>query len=158
MAGPGSGSLTDLAGSAPAGLVERVVEINGLLLGAGTDYLITAWEGFGTPEVRTTDEAREQEDGDWLGADTLGSRTLTLTITVRGATPAAATESYAALLRAWSLGEGANYANLWFQLPGEGPRRAIGRPRRVAADKSKLISGRIDCVAEFYSPYSPFYG
>jgi hypothetical protein len=83
---------------------------------------------------------------------------MTLTITVRGASAAEVSANYTALLRAWQLGDGANYTNLWFKLPGEGARRAIGRPRRITADRSKQLSGRIDCVAEFYSPFSPLYG
>lgn len=157
MADQGSGTLIDLPGTAPVGLADRQVEIHGLLLGTGTDYIITGWEGFGTPEVRTTDEARSQEDGDWLGTDTLGSRLMTLTMTIRGTGAAGVTENYNALLRAWSLSPGANYTNLWFSLPGHPVLRAIGRPRRVSANKNQLISGRIDCVAEFYSPFSPLY-
>lgn len=158
MAGSGSGSLIDLPGTPPVGLVEKGAEISGLLLGPGTPYIIRSWDGFGTPEVRVTDEAREGEDGDFLGVDTLASRTMVLEITVRGDTPAQVEQYFKDFLNAWQLSSGSNYTNLWFLLPGGEPLRAIGRPRRASANRSMMLSGRIDIVAEFYSPFSALFG
>lgn len=158
MASSGVGSLTDLPGMAPAGLGDWQVQIGDVLMGPGTSYLITGREGFGSPDVRSTDVAKTLDDGDWMGRDSYASRVLTLTIVVRGTSPADATAQYEALQQAWYSDPAAPFHNLWWRFPGVPAQRAIGKPRRIQANKSRLLQGRIDVVAEFYSPYAPLFG
>lgn len=157
MAGTGSASLTDLAGTAPAGLADWQYAIGSLVMGKGTNYLVTNTEGFGSPEVRTADSERVQEDGDWIGEDTYAGRVLTLTVTVRGTGAAGVTTNYNALLNAWRFDRTTPWYQIWWRWPSQPAMRVIGRPRRITANRDRMLNGRIDVVAEFYSPYSPIY-
>lgn len=157
MAGPSSSPLTLLPGSAPATLGDWQYQIDNVVLGRGTNYLITGRDGSGTPEVRNRDVARPAEDGDWMGIDTYASRTITVNMTIRGTSVADVMSSRDALVSAWRNDPSVPYTQLWWKLPGMPAKRAIGRPRRIQVAE-KLVNNRLDAVAEFYTPFSALFG
>lgn len=153
-----SGSPLVLAtGVAPA-LKDWQFSMSGLVGGAGTPYLMHDWEGFGSTDVRTTDLERSLEDGDWLGKDTYASRSVTLSMSIVGSSAAEAYANYDLLTAAWRTPNYSIVTELWWKFPGQAPRRLVGRPRKLAANVSRALSGIITVQAEFYSPYPHIYG
>lgn len=139
-------------------LLDYQLSIGSLVLGPGTPYLVHSVDGFGTPEVRTSDVARPQRDGDFVGLDTYGSRVLTIDVSVTGSDSADALANYDALVAAWRLSGGATTAPLTHKLPGRVESILLGRPRRLSADSfDRLKTRRIGVKLEYYSPDAAVY-
>lgn len=124
---------------------------NAVVLGPGTDYIVTEFPGFGIPTVRNGDLPRPADRGSYFGRDFIGQRLPTLKVTVGGDTPADAFDNLEALMAAWQLDtpDGSAYMPLKFQVPGRAPRRFHGRPRDVSEDQSAVQGSQIALVMLF---------
>lgn len=120
------------------------VEIRGLLLGPGTDYLVQGLPGIDNQKVKPADLDR-LGDGSTLGVDRLASRTVVLTVTVVEDVPATLQDKLDAFLAAWTIGDD---VELHWQLAGE-HRYLVGRTRNVAVDARLRHAGRVEIDAEF---------
>lgn len=138
-------------------LADYQVEIGGVVLGPGTPYLIHDYKGLGIGEVRSGDVARPQRDGDHYGLDTRAGRVVTLKMTIIGDTPADAMQNFDTLAGQWWLRDGENERMLRFKVPGRAEQVVKGRPRRLPADMSRLLSRRIVVTAEFKSAHAPVF-
>lgn len=120
----------------PAGdlvTADHMYEFNGLALGPGTAYEITAVEGIVTsPRIRSTDIERPTSDGDVAGTPRYASRPVVLTVDVYGSS---ASNLFATALDALmdATVKQATDLPLVFQLPGWGKRRINCRPRERTA-------------------------
>lgn len=124
------------------------VEWFGILLGAGTDYIVAdaGITGLGVPEPRTTDVPLDHADGAWLGRDYASTRVITIPVDMVGtATHAAAL--YRQLAAAWA--PTSTNGELHLRLPGFGHLWVAGRPRGLTDDLSKLHTGHVAALATF---------
>lgn len=138
--------------------------IGGLTLGAGTDYEVPpeGINGFGLPEVRTSDTPRPQDHGLFWGTDYFGKLVLTFDVTILGAGPGDATAKKDALAAVWQppapgLGTDA-VAPLTITLPGQVPRALDGRPRRAAYNLENLKAGVIVATLQYDAADPRLYG
>lgn len=132
------------------------IEIPGLVIGPGTPYILTGWDGYGVPSMRTSDDPAPQADGVWTGPDYLDGRNLTLRVTARGDTPEAAVAAAEALIAAWHLdtvqdGYRARLP-LTLKMPGLAPRVIFGRPRRATFAVERIVGGNVSGTLEFFCP------
>lgn len=133
------------------------ISVGALTMGPGTAYIVHGLEGFGSPDVRTTDAPRPQQHGDFRGYSTYASRTVIITLTVNGVGDSTCFAAYSALMAAWQLG-GVSDTQLNIQVPGRGAMALLGECRRVSADDlSRLKTGSIGVTLEFYSEYSSLF-
>jgi hypothetical protein len=65
------------------------IEMQGLLLGAGTSYVVRGFNPWAAPVVRPGDQARSGQHGVSAGEDWLGERPITIDVLVRPSTDAA---------------------------------------------------------------------
>jgi hypothetical protein len=65
------------------------VEVNGLLLGPGTEYVIRRFDPWAAPEIRSGSVGRAAADGSWPGRDRLGDRLVGLDVYIQGVDAAA---------------------------------------------------------------------
>lgn len=59
------------------------VEVNGLLMGPGTEYVIRRFDPWTAPEIRSGGVARAGGDGSWPGRDRLGDRLVGLDVYIQ---------------------------------------------------------------------------
>lgn len=142
-----------------AALLDYQLGIRSIVLGPGSNYIVHTVDGLGSPEVRSSDEPKPKQHGDFYGVDTYGSRVVTIELTARGETPVQARVAYDALVAAWQLLDGEDTVSLEFKLPGTGQLAIIGRPRRLAnTDQfTRLKSRRVGVTLEFYSADAAIY-
>lgn len=126
-------------------------ELQGVLVGAGTDYPFAkaGMSGFGLPRVRDSDTSRAQGHGVYVGPDYLDSKPLTLALEVSGATAAAIEDLLVDLEAAFAPITDETTIPLVFRLAGTRLYRVNGRPRRFAANLEHLKSARATVVAQF---------
>lgn len=133
------------------------ISVGALTMGPATSYSIIGLEGLGSPDIRSTDSPRPQQHGDFRGYSTYASRTVTISVLVRGDGDATCFANYNALMAAWQLGGTAD-TQLTVQVPGRAAMALLGECRRVAADDlSRLKTGTIAVTLEFYSEYSSLF-
>lgn len=142
-------------------LADYQMEFQALVLGPGTDYIITEWTGLGTPEYRTSDDRIPLDHGVWTGPEYLEGRSVTLRTVVRGDSEALVTQNADALLQAWYLdtrddGYGTNEP-LKVKLPGRDERWLFGRPRRVMMETSGIKGTNIPSSLEFFASDPRWY-
>jgi len=127
------------------------LEINALLLGAGTDYQVdpTGVTGLGLPQTKTADTAYDGRDGSAGSTDFLDVRIISVPIRILGETPEAAYDDFLALLGAWAPARDAVDVELHIQLPGLGHIYFNGRPRGVTEDLSQLKNSDIGALCRF---------
>jgi hypothetical protein len=65
------------------------VEVNDLLLGPGTEYVIRRFDPWAAPEIRSGNVGRAAADGSWPGRDRLGDRLVGLDVYIQGVDAAA---------------------------------------------------------------------
>jgi hypothetical protein len=137
--------------------VDWQAEIGGLVMGAGTSYILTGpITGLGTPPPRTADQERGNEPGDVAGADIASRRVLTVPVGVDGSDAADAWELYDDLKVAWQ----SSVVDVTFdlRLPGfdSVDRRYYGRARGIDDNLDLLRLGYIDalCTFEALDPHS----
>lgn len=131
------------------------IEIAQVLIGAGTDVLVSEVEGLGVPELRTQDVDNPSGDGAFPGLDLYGVRTIRIEAGIRTAgDPAAALDILGRLQRAADApavrtGAGAQTV-LRLRWPGRTTRRLYGRLRRVeATSTARTLHGWIPLDLEF---------
>ena len=128
------------------------LEVNGLVLGAGTSYQITAEgpEGLGLPDLRTSDLPRPQDHGVYFGADFFSSRSLIIEVWLLADSASDATVLMDALTAAWQPPAGADtFSPLTIRLPGQDDRVLYGRPRRLGYDTSRLRGGAVKATLQY---------
>lgn len=126
--------------------------IGDLILGPGSDYIITGWDGMGIPGLRTSDSEKPQDYGVFLGPDLVDLRVLRIDVTVRGGTPAEVVANIDTLLQEWYLDSRTDTTAikpLSLILPGQVARRLNGRPGRASFDPRRIIGTRADGVLEY---------
>ena len=130
---------------------------SGTLLGPGTSYQIESAEGFGRT-VRADDFERPAAGGDIIGLDRAASRTVTLTLVVKGnGSPSTALSLYDALAASWNshrtVENGVGTVDFRFRLPGRDSQVLLaGRPRDIDFDASTLRYGWVRAVARYFCP------
>lgn len=134
--------------------------IGDLVLGPGTDYIVHEIDGFGAPIERNGDTDRPRDHGAFYGLDYLGSRVLTITATVRGATPSEVVDNVDALLAEWQpISEDPEETKpLSFAFPGHDWREFRGRPRRAKVTTARIIGNRAPVVLEYVAADPRQYG
>lgn len=132
------------------------VEVGGVTLGAGTDYILTGpVTGLGLPAPRTADQERGNSPGDVGGFDVDSRRILTVQVGVNGQDAADGMDLLEQLKAAWT----SSPVDVTFdlRLPGYDAvaRRWYGRPRGVDVELGLLRLGYIDalCTFEALDPY-----
>jgi len=103
-------------------------ELDGVLLGTGTGYLLQEAVGLDLPEIRISDQVRPRDHGLIGGTDFLAGRVVELSFIVRGISNTDLEEKLDAL--ASISGVGAAESPLVFRLPGRAKERINVRPRR----------------------------
>ncbi|MER6010161.1 hypothetical protein [Streptomyces bluensis] len=138
-----------------AALDEWQIEIAQVLIGAGTDVLVSEVEGLGVPKLRTQDVDNPAGDGAFPGVDLYGARTIRIEAGIRTAgDPAAALDILGCLQRAAdapAVRTGAGVQTvLRLRWPGRTTRRLYGRLRRVeATSTARTLHGWIPLDLEF---------
>lgn len=133
-------------------LIDYQWQIAGLLLGAGTDYIIHTVTGLGIPAYRTSDTVEPLRHGVDHGHDLLEARTLVFEITVRGDTPQDVVNNIDALREAWFLDTRRDQSlrrPISFKLPGQVARRFNGRPRRIEGDLGRVVNLNVPLTLEY---------
>lgn len=141
-------------------ITDYQLQLSGLVLGPGTNYIVHSIDGFGLPDVRATDTDRPRQPGQFFAQDYLGGRTLTILITVRGASPAEVISNIDALMSVWQpvSVDTATVDQLFFQFPGQATRYFYGRPRRAAVVTNRIIGNNAPVVLEFQCADPRQYG
>lgn len=132
------------------------VEVGGVTVGAGTDFILTGpVTGLGLPAPRTADQERGNSPGDVAGLDVDSRRVLTVPVGVNGQDAADGWDLLEELKAAWT----STTVDVTFdlRLPGFDAvaRRWYGRPRGVDVELALLRLGYIDalCTFEALDPY-----
>lgn len=132
------------------------VEVGGVTLGAGTDFVLTGpVTGLGNPAPRSADQERGNSAGDVAGFDVDSRRVFTVPVGVNGQDAVDGMDLLEQLKAAWST----SVADVTFdmRLPGfeSVARRWYGRPRGVDVELGLLRLGYIDalCTFEALDPY-----
>lgn len=139
------------------GLADWQISVGGVVMGPGTPYLIHDYQGLGVTDMRTSDTARPQDDGDYYGLDLRSSRTLSIPITVTGTDSSNAMANVQTLLRAWWLRSTETTRPLNFKLPGQSEMQISGRPRRAPLDMTGLKTRIVPITLEYYSADARIY-
>lgn len=129
--------------------LEWQVELDGMLLGAGTDVLIAeeGIGGLGVPAPKTSDVELAHADGAWLGTDLGGTRVVTVPFFI-AATPHYAAQLFDELAALWAPKTATS--ELHMLLPGFGHLWVRGRPRGLVDDLSRLRSGVVTALGTFF--------
>jgi hypothetical protein len=118
------------------------IEMRGLLIGSGTDFLISddGIDGFGTTDLRTSDVARPQAHGLFQQRTWLGQRDIDFEILVVGDTQAEVLTNLQTLGEAFAPASSTEAEALALRVGGS-VFLAYGRPDKTAADVSLIQSG-----------------
>lgn len=132
------------------------IDTTGLVMGAGTDYIVHSWEGLGLPGVRDSDREVPFDHGIFQGPEYVEPRTVSIDMTIRGVDANDCQSNVDALIKAWYFdARAASTYNkgsiLSVRQPGQVERLLYGRPRRLTIDHSRIIAGNATATAEFLS-------
>ena len=132
------------------------VATTGLLLGAGTDYIVHSWDGLGLPGVRTNDRPKPYVHGAFLGPEFVDGRNVIIDVSLRGDSDTDAMSMLDALIAAWyfdatGLTAYDTSSYLTVKLPGQSIRRLYGRPRRGKIDIDRLLQGHPSASLEWWA-------
>lgn len=138
------------------------IEIDGYLVGRGTNVIVSEFSPGGLPARTTNDRPLYGADGRIFGKEVIGGRTIGLGLTVDLDNVFEAAEVYADLARVWNAAqvraEDGAYIEMRvrrFALPTV---VCYGRPRRFdPANEELLERGRVDIVADFETIDPYFY-
>lgn len=139
------------------------IDTTGLVMGAGTDYIVHTWEGQGLPGIRSSDRPKPFDHGVFLGPEYVEPRQVVIDLTVRGDDAEDCQANLDALIRAWHYDarRADSYddtTNLRVLLPGQTERLLKGRPRRAKFDTASLKSGKVTGTLEFLAGDPRWYG
>ena len=118
------------------------IEMRGLLMGAGTDFLIgdDGIDGFGTTDLRVSDIARPQAHGLFQQRTWLGQRDIDFEVLVVGDSQADVLTNLQTLGEAFAPASSTEAEALALRVGGQ-TFLAFGRPDKTAADVSLIHSG-----------------
>ncbi len=134
------------------------LEVDGLVIGAGTPYIITGIEGLGIPDVNSSDLPRPHRGGSFQGFDQVGARPITISMIVTGTDSLDCKANLDALASVWYLHQGEADRPMTVKLPGTVEKYVIGRPRRLAYDNlAHLKSRNVTVTAEYFSHLPAVY-
>lgn len=112
--------------------VDYQLELNGVLMGAGTPYeLAEAPDGVGVPDLKVDDEQRPLSHGVTFGRDLMGARKRAFKVWVLADSPEDAIAKIDVLVGAWAPTD--DVQTLVWRLPGA-TRIEYGRPRKCDID------------------------
>lgn len=121
-------------------------ELNALLVGRGTSYVIKQFNPWIFPRVRTDDRDRAQVHGLYGGRDLLGERRVPLELLVDTTSKTAALAARALLAQAFTPAS-ADAALVWQE---DGVKyQLFGRPRLADPDITELASGALEVSCRF---------
>lgn len=127
-------------------------ELNGVLMGAGTNYDFgpAGISGLlGIPKAKTADVDFDHKDGSRPSPDFMGVRTVLLHLNVEGIDPEDAFANFALLAIAWEPQGDSALVELHVQLPGIGHVYLNGRPSSLEEDVAAMKSGHLTAIGEF---------
>jgi hypothetical protein len=137
------------------------VDVDGVVIGAGTAFPVGSFRGTGMPDQRTQDTPAPQDDGGYFGADYLEPKDLEWSLGVK--TPGddeAAADLKALLQRVWTFDErrtpGA-VMQVRCKMPGRPVRVAYGRPRKFDPIEDLVVVGWVPIEASFRMADPRFY-
>jgi hypothetical protein len=133
----------------PTPTADYQASINGLLMGAGTSFVIGAAgiSGLGNPRAKSTDVQLDGQDGSFAGPDYMDVRTILIHIEIVQSSASAAYSLLGDLKTAWF--PSTTDVELHIQLPGLGHKYFIGRPRSLEEDMTDFPQGHISAIGEF---------
>lgn len=119
---------------------------SGLVLGAGTDYIIQSWKGLGLQTMRTSEIPKPFQHGEFLGPEYIAGKTVDIGLHVQGTDDDDVTANVDSLIGQWYLDARASVTygtvtKLHVKLPGKAQRFLYGRPRRSELDPDNIING-----------------
>lgn len=125
------------------------VELNGLLTGLSTDYVLAppGITGLGLAAAKTQDIDPAGQDGTVPNADFLAPRVILIPYNLNDHESTKALEDYATLETAFA--PRVDTAELHIQLPGLGHFYFVGKPRSLELVLLDLKSGAISAIGEF---------
>lgn len=141
-------------------LLDYQVQIGDLIMGPGTDYIITLPPELGGPTMRVSDSEKPQEHGVYYGADLFDARTFVLGATIRGDTPADTLVNIDALIAEWQVDSRYNTTvtkPLRVKFPGKAEVQLHGRPRRAVLPTTRLIGLRSTGSMEYHAGDPAWY-
>lgn len=131
------------------------VSLGGVMLGKNAAWCITSIDGIGLPSVRTNDAAEPFHHGESALGDFANSRTITIDVSGRFDSPAAAWDAVRELAGVWQpvIFE----QPLRFRMTGDQSMMLIGHPRRMDVDSSGIRLGIVSASLEFVANDPRFY-
>lgn len=132
-------------------ITDATVELNTLVLGTGTAYVIDepGISGLGVPPTKTADTPLDGQDGSSGAPDFLDVRTLTIPLIINGTDAGDAFTLLAALNTAWAPAEDSVDLELTLTLPSWDPFVVVGRPRGVDVDMTEMGAGVMRALCRF---------
>lgn len=143
-------------------LAEGQYEVGGLVLGAGTPYVVKSFEDEGLPGRRVQDSGHSFDDGLQFGRDYFDGKVGLFDVLVETAGGGPSFDAVAAMLKAWR-GDAVRRSPgrtelLRVRRPGATTRRAYGRPRRCTPVRSRNTGvGLVPMVADFQCADDKWY-
>lgn len=141
-------------------LTDYQLQIGDLVLGPGTDYIVTTPPELGGPTMRTSDSDKPQDHGSYYGPDLFDARTFVLQVTVRGDSPADTENNADALISEWWVDSRTDTdvtKPLKVKFPGKAEVQLNGRPRRAVVQTKRLIGHRADASLEYHAGDPAWY-
>jgi hypothetical protein len=144
-------------------LLDWQIDLNGVLMGAGTPVNIIDTSGLGLPAVRDADVDQPGRDGRWPGPDYYGGRQVQIDAAVKvPGDPGGCQAVLAALQQAANdpsvrLAGGATMP-LRMKRPGRPTKVLYGRVRRIDPEYKQLIHGYVPVDIEFQATDATWYG
>src|SRR5262245_51539045 len=129
------------------------IEIQGLLTGNGTAYIIPinpGFHGLATATIKASDFVLQGQDGIVANRDYQAERQISIPYIILQTTQAAAVNALTTLRTAWKPVASTTDVELHGRFPGWGHWSCTGRPRGISGDDWSLIhSGVIRVLASF---------
>ncbi|MEU1078522.1 MULTISPECIES: hypothetical protein [unclassified Streptomyces] len=144
-------------------LLDWQIDLNGVLMGAGTPINIIETSGLGMPAVRASDVEQPGRDGLWPAPDYYGGRQVQIDAAVKvPGDPAGCQAVLAQLLQAADdpavrLVGGATMP-LRMKRPGRPTKVLYGRARRGDPEYKQLVFGYVPIDIEFLATDATWYG
>ena len=133
-------------------------EIRGLLMGRGTNYLITegSISGLGTPDIYASEEALGRDHGSVGGREFAGGRKISFPVAIRATSRAQLETNLAALREAWKPAEASGDIEVEAAWQLGGTKFMVrGRPRGASGldlDGMPLFFARAECAFAAFDP------
>jgi len=141
-------------------LTDYQMQIGDLILGPGTDYIVTLPPELGGPTMRVSDSEKPQEHGVYYGPDLYDARMFVLGVTVRGDDPSDTLVNTDALIEEWQVDSRYNTSvtkPLRVKFPGKIEVQLHGRPRRALLPTTRLIGNRATGSMEYHAGDPAWY-